>query len=244
MLAERHHNVHLPKFNKALPHIERETPNPKQVAQQWVSKLEAVLAGKDMSHLPSIMHQDCWWRDMLAFEWDFHTISGLDNVAKYIGGNIDHSTPYNLNLQSSGNFVPAYSKPVDGLEWIESMFSFETHISRGSGIFRIVQDADGVWKGYTVYTVLKELKGFEERIGSRRGHGGNNSLLNGGIKGNWQDRRQRQIEFLLEEPQVLIVGAGQSGLNLGARLQALGMSCLIVDKNARIGDNWRHRYRV
>ncbi len=24
----------------------------------------------------------------------------------------------------------------------------------------------------------------------------------------------------------------------------MGLSCLIVDKNTRIGDNWRHRYRV
>ena len=244
MLAERSHTVHLPKFGKAVTHVEREAPNPKHIAQQWIFKLEAVLASKDMSRLGSIMHQDCWWRDMLAFEWDFHTISGLDNVAKYVGQNIDHSTPHNLKLQQSGKYVPGYVKPIDGLEWIESMFSFETQTGRGSGMLRIVQGADGVWKGYMMYTVLKELKGFEEKAGTRRGHGGNNSLLNGGIKGNWQERRQRQIEFLDEEPQVFIVGAGQAGLNLGARLQALGMSCLIVDKNTRIGDNWRHRYRV
>lgn len=37
---------------------------------------------------------------------------------------------------------------------------------------------------------------------------------------------------------------GQAGLNVGARLQSLGVSCLIVDKNERVGDNWRNRYRV
>jgi cation diffusion facilitator CzcD-associated flavoprotein CzcO len=31
---------------------------------------------------------------------------------------------------------------------------------------------------------------------------------------------------------------------MGARLQNLGLSCLIVDKHERIGDNWRKRYRV
>lgn len=31
---------------------------------------------------------------------------------------------------------------------------------------------------------------------------------------------------------------------MGARLQNLGLSCLLVDKNERIGDNWRKRYRV
>lgn len=37
---------------------------------------------------------------------------------------------------------------------------------------------------------------------------------------------------------------GQAGLNMGARLQNLGLSCLLVDKHERIGDNWRKRYRV
>ena len=33
-------------------------------------------------------------------------------------------------------------------------------------------------------------------------------------------------------------------MNIGARLQDLNLSCLLIDKNARIGDNWRHRYRT
>lgn len=37
---------------------------------------------------------------------------------------------------------------------------------------------------------------------------------------------------------------GQAGLNTAARLQNIGVSNLIVDKNERIGDNWRKRYRV
>ena len=49
---------------------------------------------------------------------------------------------------------------------------------------------------------------------------------------------------LPSEVDVLIVGAGQSGLNLGARLQSLGLSVLIVEKTERVGDSWRHRYRT
>ena len=60
-----------------------------------------------------------------------------------------------------------------------------------------------------IYTALQELKGFEEKAFSRRPHGENNSLLGGAVKGNWLERRQRQLEFLDEEPTVLIVGAGE-----------------------------------
>lgn len=244
MLAERVPTVHLPCSGESASRDEHEILDPKSIAQQWILNLEDVLISRDVSRLGSLMYQDCWWRDMLVFEWDFHTTNGINEVIKYVGKNIGRSTPRNLKLQTVGKFAPACIRPVDGLEWIESMFTFETQIGRGSGMLRLVQDVDGAWKCYALYTALTELKGFEEKAGTRRGHGGNNSLLADGIKGNWHERRQRQIDFLDEEPQVIIIGAGQAGLNLGARLQALGISCVIVDKNAKIGDNWRHRYRV
>ncbi len=40
------------------------------------------------------------------------------------------------------------------------------------------------------------------------------------------------------------VGAGHNGLALAARLQALGVKTLIIERNARVGDNWRNRYEV
>ncbi|KAM5344592.1 hypothetical protein ACJ41O_013127 [Fusarium nematophilum] len=41
---------------------------------------------------------------------------------------------------------------------------------------------------------------------------------------------------------VLIIGGGNSGLILGARLKAYGVSFVIVEKNAKAGDNWALRY--
>ena len=42
--------------------------------------------------------------------------------------------------------------------------------------------------------------------------------------------------------ETLILGAGQAGLASGYHLARLGRECLIVDSNARIGDNWRCHY--
>ena len=216
---------------------------PAIIAQQWLDLLEDVLSKGDVSRLDTVFHRDCWWRDALTFTWDLRTLHGVDKLTQYIASNLQVQLS-NLRLRESGKFVPSLKTPAEGLSWIESMFDFDTKIGRGSGMLRVARGRDGSWKGYMMYTVLKELKGFEEINGHNRPHGGNSSLLGGFIEGNWQERRHRQIEFLIEEPCVLIIGAGQSGLNLAARLQALSISCLIVDKNARIGDNWRDRYRV
>ena len=41
---------------------------------------------------------------------------------------------------------------------------------------------------------------------------------------------------------MLIIGAGRAGLSTAARLRQLGVDTLVVDRNARVGDNWRNRY--
>jgi putative flavoprotein involved in K+ transport len=45
-----------------------------------------------------------------------------------------------------------------------------------------------------------------------------------------------------EHIETLIIGAGQAGLSTGYHLQGLGRPFLIVDGNARVGDNWRQQW--
>lgn len=40
----------------------------------------------------------------------------------------------------------------------------------------------------------------------------------------------------------VIIGAGQAGLSAAYHLQRRGVECLVLDRLARIGDQWRHRY--
>ena len=42
----------------------------------------------------------------------------------------------------------------------------------------------------------------------------------------------------------MVVGGGQAGLSIAARLTQLGVDTLIVDRNGRVGDNWRNRYHA
>ena len=42
-------------------------------------------------------------------------------------------------------------------------------------------------------------------------------------------------------PQVVIVGGGQCGLALAARLQRMSVPYVVLDQNPRPGDSWRNR---
>ncbi|KAF2146050.1 uncharacterized protein K452DRAFT_263563 [Aplosporella prunicola CBS 121167] len=245
------HTIKLPTFSKpqqpvlSKPAAAATPSSPTDIAAEWVATFNAVLAGNDLaSGLPRVLHSDCWFRDHCALSWDLRTLHGIGDVSPFLAAQQPRFALAGLNLTSSGKFAPSQAEPVEGLEWIESMFTFETAFGRGKGVLRLVQGEDRAWKAYMLYTALQEIKGYEEQIGQRRPHGGNNSLEGGTVKGNWAERKQRKMEFLDEEPAVICVGAGQSGLNLSARLQAMGLSCLLIDKNERLGDNWRNRYRV
>ena len=244
-IVESQHDIQLPQISKSSPRIiTKELESPKTIVQSWLSSFESSLASADANKVAALIHEDGWWRDHLALSWDFHTARGIPKIVKFLAPVLAKAGVKNLKLQEDGKFAPNNQEPIPGLEWIESMFSFETSTGSGKGMVRLVCLPNGTWKAHMIYTALQELNGFPEMSGDLRPHGGNNSLKGGAIEGNWYERRQRKKEFLDEEPAVLIIGAGQSGLNLGARLQALGMSCLIIDKNERVGDNWRHRYRT
>lgn len=206
-LAQNHHIIQLP----VTPQVT--TPlDPRAIAQRWITDLEAVLSGNDFSRLTELFHQESWWRDMLALEWNLRTIQNLDRIEDFVRQNQPRAQLSAFRLQDDGKFQPSLDTPVEGrLSWVVSMFFFETKVGRGTGMLRLTQDGpSGVWKAYAVYTSLQELKGFEEPLGPRRVYGTLDSMPGGSSKGTWAERRQRQREFLDEEPTVLVVGAGRS----------------------------------
>ncbi|KAK7216668.1 hypothetical protein V2G26_004671 [Clonostachys chloroleuca] len=221
-------------------------PNAWRVAQQWLSSLEAVFSSGDFSNLGDLFNEDSWWRDIIALQWDFRTIHGREAIQSFLSQNKESGPLSNFRLHETGKFQPRLEivNEKTGLAWISSLFHFESPIGTGSGVLRLTQERPGVWKAFAVYTTLQTLKAHDEPLVEKRWYGTIDSMPGGLSKGTWSERRKRQVDFLDEDPQVLIVGAGQSGLNVAARLQSLGLSVLIIDKNNRVGDNWRNRYRT
>ncbi|BCR86265.1 putative flavin-binding monooxygenase [Aspergillus chevalieri] len=238
-LSQNHYIIQLPSTPEAPRFVD-----PRGVAQQWLNNLQTLLAIGDYAKVPELFHEQSWWRDMLALDWDLHTVQNADRIKDFLSRNQPRFQLSSFRLQHQGRFQPKLENPRGDLNWISSMFFFESRVGNGTGFLRLTVNEAGQWKAYAVYTSLQELKQIKEPLGVNRAEGTIETMPGGLSKGNWIERRKRQVEFLDEEPATLIVGAGQAGLNTAARLQNLGVSNLIVDKNERIGDNWRKRYRT
>lgn len=193
-----------------LPTTPSSSPSePQAVAQQWLTDLQIQLAHPESIDLTTIFHEESWWRDMLALDWDMRTLHTATEIETFLRKRQGASALSNFRLQNKGHFKPKWDQVVDGLSWVSSMFFFETAFGTGSGMLRLTQATDGRWKAYAVYTSLQELKGAEEPLGKRRPEGTTESK-SGGLDGEtWIERRERQKDFLDEEPTVLVVGAGE-----------------------------------
>lgn len=186
-------------------------PDAVRIAQEWLNKLESTFASGDFSKLGELFNEDSWWRDILTLQWEFRTIHGIEAIQNFLQENKKSGPLSSLRLQDTGKFQPRLETVNEktGFAWISSLFHFETSVGTGTGVLRLTQERPGVWKAYAVYTTLQDLKCHDEPLGSKRWYGTIDSMPGGLAKGTWSERRERLKEFTEEEPQVLIVGAGE-----------------------------------
>jgi len=211
-------------------------------AENWLAQFERALAKPDDGLLKFLFHPDSYWRDVLALSWNLQTINGADAILKELKARAGNAAPRGFAIDPD-RAAPRRATRA-GTVSIEAIFKFETAVGRGSGILRLIPDAgDGNRpKAWTLLTALDELKGFEEPLGSSRPRGQSYSRDFRGP--NWLDLRKAAAEFADRDPDVLVVGGGQAGLAIAARLKQLRLDTLIVDRWPRIGDNWRNRYHA
>lgn len=185
--------------------------------------------------------ENCWLRDFLCFSWDFRTLHGIDAIRDHFLNCASSVVVTDLKCKPSGSLTPKIKDVTPGLQWLESLFDFETRVGRGSGVIRLVQDPhdSNRLKILAISFMLQSLNNCEERIRSLRPPGTQGTHNDS----NWLDTRYKEQAFVESTPTVLVIGAGQAGLNTAARLKQLGLSSLIIDRNERVGDNWRQRYK-
>ncbi|KDQ18397.1 hypothetical protein BOTBODRAFT_185037 [Botryobasidium botryosum FD-172 SS1] len=204
------------------------------IAQAWLDKFASVFGAGNASGAPALFLEKSYWRDLLALSWTFRTLHGPEAITHYISQSDGLSA-----LKLLGE--PIFEEISEPFTWIRAKFEFETPVARGQGIVRLKKHpGNGEWLALTLYTGVEELKGHEEKLGAARSRSPGHDLLQG--RPNWQTLRDEVLTYATRDPEVIIIGAGQAGLSVAARLSQLNVDTLIVERNARVGDNWRNRY--
>lgn len=207
--------------------MDAHSPNGK--ISTWLAQLGAALESNDIEAAKGLFAADSYWRDFLTFTWNLKTSEGRDQIGDMLTATLGHTKPANFALVGEAS-------EADGIT--EGWISFETATARGEGHLRL--NAEGAW---TLLTAMTELKGFEEPKGSNRPSG----VAHGTVENRttWLEDRHREAETMGydEQPYVLVIGGGQGGIGLGARLRRIGVPAIIIEKNERPGDSWRKRYR-
>ena len=147
------------------------------------------MARPDDGLLNPLFHPDSYWRDVLALSWNIQTINGADAILKELQdarrcARCRAALPIDPDRRAPRRVMRA------GTHAIEAIFKFETAQGRGSGIVRLIPDADdsNTLKAWTLLTALDELKGFEEQLGTSRPRG--NSYSRDFRGPNWLDLRK------------------------------------------------------
>ena len=209
---------------------------------RWLLLFEQALSSASFDTLRELFHEDCHWRDLLAATWEVKTVSGLRNILALMESFTPDTRPYGFQITQDHAAPRAVARA--GVEVIEAIFCFETRVGRCFGVIRLTPPTSNTdqLKAWSLLTKLEEIKGFEEQLDSNRPSGESYSR---DFKGpNWRDLRDIDVRYEERSPAVVVIGAGQAGLSIAARLRQLNVDTLVLEKNERVGDNWRNRYHT
>jgi putative flavoprotein involved in K+ transport len=202
---------------------------PAERVDSWLAEFEAALAARDVERAAALFAPVSFWRDLVSFTWNLVTVENRDGIAAMLRACLDGVDP-------SGFRTTEPPTEADGV--VTAWIAFSTAVGRGSGLLRLTGEG-----AFTLLTALDELKGHEEPRGERRPRGTDHGVHR--QRRTWAEQRAQEAAELGHsvQPYVLIVGGGQGGIALAARLRQLDVPTIVVDKHDRPGDQWRKRYK-
>lgn len=208
----------------------------REIAGSWLASFQAAVEAGDTAAAAGMFLDGGYWRDILALTWDLRTFAGRDTITAGLARWLPAPTPTAFWLEDTAPDM--FERRIQG--WtIEAFFTFETGVATCRGHLRLLTDPQsGEWKAWTLLTAMEDLKGYEEQAGARRPV---SSAPHGVLPSAGASPAQPGPDSD-GDPEVLVIGAGQAGLTVAARLRQLGVSAVVIEREARVGDNWRHRY--
>ncbi|PWY77017.1 flavin-containing monooxygenase [Aspergillus heteromorphus CBS 117.55] len=162
---------------------------------------------------------DAMWRDSVALTGTLRTFYSAATVS---AGWTERCFARQVHAFQLNPDAARVVRPAPGLGWINIPFTFATNTptTTCSGFVSLVR-GEGGWKIWLLRTILEQFDGYPNVD---------------------EPPQQPPVPIDGAEYECVIVGCGQSGLSVAGRLQALGVSYVVVDKVSQVGESWLQRY--
>ncbi|RBR25261.1 uncharacterized protein FIESC28_01996 [Fusarium coffeatum] len=192
-----------------------------------IDAFNAALAANDVDALQACFFaEQAYWKDTLALTWHLRTFREHLRIAKSLIETKQARRCDSEWIIEGAVFVPA----TPTIQFLDVSLCFRTSSPAAACSARALllptrNTTSGLdWKIWILSTDLTHLDIQPEH----------QDLL------RFPGRRLGRTEDI--ETDVLIIGAGNSGAALAARLKALGVNSVMVERHADVGDNWALRY--
>ena len=219
--------------------LDNQIINIRSEVDNWLQSFNEVISqqkniDESKKILSNLFFEDSHWRDILALTWKIQTVSGKSNVIENLLNKIMEVSAKSFQIDQRR--TPPREVIRAGENVIEVILRFKTKFGNCESVVRLCEDQErkGNFKAWSILTVLSDLNSSNKKNLEQY-----QNILEGP---NWLDKRNEDRLYKNREPEVIVIGSGQAGLSIAARLKQQNIDTLIVDKNERVGDNWRNRY--
>ena len=219
--------------------LDNQIINVRSEVDNWLQSFNEVISqqkniDESKKILSNLFFEDSHWRDILALTWKIQTVSGKSNVIENLLNKIMEVSAKSFQIDQRR--TPPREVIRAGENVIEVILRFKTKFGNCESVVRLCEDQErkGNFKAWSILTALSDLNSSNKKNLEQY-----QNILEGP---NWLDKRNEDRLYKNREPEVIVIGSGQAGLSIAARLKQQNIDTLIVDKNERVGDNWRNRY--
>lgn len=177
----------------------------------------------------NLLTETALWRDLWALTGTGRTFYGAQQIHAVWSELSQKHKAHNFSIVPGSSSI---NNIVGEHQWIRASFTFDTEGTPAetcSGFVGLIPVSNGTWKIWSLSTILEQIRGFpscDTLEPSKPPHSTN---------GFRKPAEPSRVDCV-------VVGAGMSGLSVAGRLQALGVSYVVLEKNEQVGDNWTNRY--
>ena len=124
----------------------------RETTEAWLAAFDAALLSRSAAELSQLFVADSHWRNLFGISWYFATFSGNATVTAEL---LVRSAEVNAGkFRIDVDRLAPRAAVVGGRDVVEAIFTFESANGPGYGAIRLLREADGPTRAWTISTSL------------------------------------------------------------------------------------------